>query len=66
MHVVRPGETLSGIAKRYGMSTAALMTANGLRKALIFPGQSLVVRSAKRRPAQKRVVATNARSAGRS
>ena len=44
-HVVRSGETLSGIAKRYHTTTAALMRANGLRRAMIFPGQSLVVTS---------------------
>jgi membrane-bound lytic murein transglycosylase D len=43
MHVVKSGETLSGIAKRYHTSTAALMKQNGLRRALIFSGQSLVV-----------------------
>ena len=44
-HSVRSGETLSGIAKRYHTTTAALMRANGLRRAMIFPGQSLVVSS---------------------
>jgi len=43
-HVVKSGETLSGIAKRYHTTTAALMRANGLRRALILPGQSLIVR----------------------
>jgi membrane-bound lytic murein transglycosylase D len=42
-HVVKSGETLGSIAKRYHTTTAQLMSANGLRKALIFPGQSLVV-----------------------
>jgi len=46
MHVVKSGETLSGIAKKYHTTTAALMRANGLRRALIFPGQSLVVHGA--------------------
>ncbi|HEV8218367.1 MAG TPA: transglycosylase SLT domain-containing protein [Gemmatimonadaceae bacterium] len=44
LHVVRSGETLGGIAKKYNTTTAALMRANGLRRALIFPGQSLVIR----------------------
>ena len=44
MHVVKSGETLGGIAKKYHTTTAALMKANRLRKPLIFPGQSLVVR----------------------
>jgi membrane-bound lytic murein transglycosylase D len=43
MHVVKHGETLSGIAKKYGTSSDALMKMNGLKRALIFPGQSLVV-----------------------
>jgi membrane-bound lytic murein transglycosylase D len=43
VHVVKSGETLSGIAKKYKTTTAVLMKRNGLRKPLIFPGQSLVV-----------------------
>ncbi|MDB4874403.1 MAG: hypothetical protein JWM41_849 [Gemmatimonadetes bacterium] len=42
-HVVKAGETLSGIAKKYKTSTAVLMKANGLRRAKILPGQSLIV-----------------------
>lgn len=42
-HIVKRGETLSGIAKRYHTSVSVLMKRNGLRRALIFPGQSLVV-----------------------
>lgn len=42
-HIVRSGETLSGIAKHYHTTVAALMHANGLRRAMIFPGQSLAV-----------------------
>jgi membrane-bound lytic murein transglycosylase D len=42
-HRVKSGETLSGIAKRYGTTTAALMRANGLKRPLIFAGQSLVI-----------------------
>lgn len=56
-HVVKSGETLGGIAKRYHTTTAALMKANGLRRALILPGQSLVVRSA---PAPSRSKASSA------
>jgi membrane-bound lytic murein transglycosylase D len=32
-HLVRRGETLSGLARRYGVSVAALMAANGLESA---------------------------------
>ena len=46
MHVVKAGETLGSIAKKYHTSTAALMRSNGLRRPLIFPGQSLVVHTA--------------------
>jgi membrane-bound lytic murein transglycosylase D len=46
MHVVKSGETLGSIAKKYHTSTAALMRANGLRRPLILPGQSLVVHTA--------------------
>jgi murein DD-endopeptidase MepM/ murein hydrolase activator NlpD len=42
-HVVRRGETLSGIAKRYGTSAKTLTKLNGLKSAKIIPGQSLVV-----------------------
>ena len=44
MYVVKSGETLGGIAKKYRTTTNALMKANGLKKPLIFPGQSLVVK----------------------
>ena len=40
MHVVRSGETLGGIALKYHTTTATLMRSNGLRRPLIFPGQS--------------------------
>ena len=43
-HVVRRGENLSVIAKRYRTSAAALMRLNRLKKPLIFPGQELRVR----------------------
>jgi membrane-bound lytic murein transglycosylase D len=46
MHVVKAGETLGSIARKYHTSTAALMRSNGLRRPLIFPGQSLVVHTA--------------------
>lgn len=43
LHVVRSGETLGSIAKKYHTTTAALMKANGLHRAILFPGQSIVV-----------------------
>jgi membrane-bound lytic murein transglycosylase D len=43
VHIVKSGETVSGIAKKYHTTTDALMKRNGLKKPLIFPGQSLIV-----------------------
>jgi membrane-bound lytic murein transglycosylase D len=42
-HVVRKGENLGAIAKRYHTTTAALMKTNRLKRPLIFPGQTLLV-----------------------
>jgi membrane-bound lytic murein transglycosylase D len=49
IHVVRRGEYLGGIAKRYGTSVGAIMRLNGMRKSVIFPGQALVVKGSPRR-----------------
>jgi membrane-bound lytic murein transglycosylase D len=67
MHVVKSGETLGGIAKRYGTTTKSLLTLNGLKKPLIFPGQSLVVKGTARKPAatKKASVATKKSSAAK-
>ncbi|MGQ0715511.1 MAG: transglycosylase SLT domain-containing protein [Gemmatimonadaceae bacterium] len=43
-HVVRRGENLSVIAKRYKTSVKTLMRLNGMRKSVIYPGQVIVVR----------------------
>lgn len=43
-HSVAAGETLFGIAQKYGTSTSTLFALNGLgRDAIIYPGQSIVV-----------------------
>ncbi|KRC89873.1 hypothetical protein ASE25_10100 [Terrabacter sp. Root85] len=48
IHVVRAGETMSGIAKRYGVSLTKLLAANRLPNAgLIFVGQRISVPGAK-------------------
>jgi LysM repeat protein len=44
VHLVEPGDTLSGIAARYGVDADALATANDLTlDTLIFPGDALIV-----------------------
>jgi len=43
IHTVRRGENLSVIASRYGSSVGAIKQANGLRRSMIHPGQSLIV-----------------------
>jgi membrane-bound lytic murein transglycosylase D len=43
VHAVKKGETLGGIAKKYGTSSERIMKLNGLKKPKIFPGQSLIV-----------------------
>lgn len=51
-HTVSSGQTLSGIAARYGVSTAQLMKANGLTNAdakKIRPGQKLTIPSKSKR-----------------
>ncbi|NUP71382.1 MAG: LysM peptidoglycan-binding domain-containing protein, partial [Gemmatimonadaceae bacterium] len=45
VHTVRRGETVRSIAKKYDTTPERIMKLNGMRKAVIFPGQSLVVSS---------------------
>lgn len=47
-HRVRSGDTLGGIADRYGVSVASLKTANKLNGTIIHPGQDLLVTAAPR------------------
>lgn len=42
VHVVEPGDTVSSIAQRFGLSTASVLALNGLSwRSAIFPGQVL-------------------------
>ena len=73
IHIVKRGETLGHIARRHKTTVAALMRTNGLRKATIFPGQSLVVRGGSAPRKAKAPVrragsskATTSRSTGKS
>jgi membrane-bound lytic murein transglycosylase D len=54
-HVVKRGETLGSIAKKFGTSRETLMRLNGMKKPVIFAGQSLVVKGGpkKKAPAKK-------------
>ena len=45
-HRVRRGDTLGGIADKYGISVAALKTANKIRGTTIHPGQELLIAAA--------------------
>lgn len=56
-HVVRQGENLSVIAKRYRTTPAAIMRLNRLKKPLIFPGQELLVNGSAA-PVQKKKATT--------
>ncbi len=43
-HIVKFGETLTSIAKKYGTTVEALVASNGIKnKNLIFPGQVLQI-----------------------
>jgi membrane-bound lytic murein transglycosylase D len=45
VHTVKHGETVRLIARRYDTTPERIMKLNGLRKPMIFPGQSLIVSS---------------------
>jgi len=63
VHRVRSGETLSGIASRYGTSVAVLMDLNRLRSAnRIWPGQQLQVPDG--RPGASRTASSQALAPG--
>ena len=47
VYVVEPGDTVSSVAQRFGLSTAAVLALNGLSwRSTIFPGQSLSLTTA--------------------
>jgi membrane-bound lytic murein transglycosylase D len=61
-HVVRRGENLSVIAKRYGTTTAAIMRLNRLKKPMIFPGQELAIRATVAPKAKAKASGANGKS----
>jgi LysM repeat protein len=42
-HVVKRGESLGIIARKYHTTVKSIMALNGMKRSIIFPGQSLVV-----------------------
>ena len=61
IYVVKPGDALSKIAKKYGVTTSSLMEANGIKDAnRIRINQKLVIPSAAEAPAPKKPAAKKA------
>ena len=68
-HVVRRGESLGLIAKHYHTTVKSIMALNGMKRSIIFPGQSLVVsgraaRSSGKRGSHKPAKASTGRKKG--
>ena len=61
-HVVRKGESLGLIAKHYHTTVKSIMALNGMKRSIIFPGQSLVVSGRARHSGAK----NNARASGKA
>ena len=62
VHVVRRGESLAGIAKKYGISATRLKSLNGIKSNRVIMGQTLRVRSSSRLAATS--VRTGAKAGG--
>jgi len=63
-HVVKHGESLGLIAKKYHTTVKSIMALNGMKRSIIFPGQSLVVAGRPRhRSSRSKVHVTQAGSA---
>lgn len=59
-YVVKSGDTVSGIAARYGVTTASLLALNGLTaKSIIYPGQRLRISGATPTSAPKASTSTS-------
>lgn len=63
IHTVQPGETLSSIAARYGVSLSAIMQANGISNAnVIYVGQRLTIPAGGSGTDQSRAATNGSRS----
>lgn len=63
VHVVRRGETLGGIARRYGLTTARLQAMNGMRGTKLIAGQTIRVRGSTAASRRSGAKATGGKSA---
>ncbi|MBK8248658.1 MAG: transglycosylase SLT domain-containing protein [Gemmatimonadetes bacterium] len=63
VHVVRRGESLGLIARRYRTTVAGLQRANGLKRTVVYPGQTIIIRTAgsRARPVAQRGVSAQAK-----
>ena len=50
VHVVKRGDNLGGIARRYKTTIATLVRLNALKKRIVYPGQSIIVRGSRAAP----------------
>ncbi|MDQ3699263.1 MAG: LysM peptidoglycan-binding domain-containing protein [Gemmatimonadota bacterium] len=62
-HVVRRGESLGSIAKKYRTTVATLKRLNRLKKTVIYPGQVIVVRAGTSSATRARPAAANGTTA---
>jgi membrane-bound lytic murein transglycosylase D len=66
LHTVRKGETVGAIARKYAITPERIMRLNGLKKPMIFPGQSLIVSGAGKAKNSSAVKKSGARSTARA
>jgi len=64
VHIVRSGETLGGIARRYRTSVSNIQAWNSLRGTMIYPGQRLTVYANPGKVRQTTAASTNAGRGG--
>ena len=54
LHTVKKGETVGGIARQFATTSGQIMRLNGLKKPMIFPGQTLIVSGTSKSKAKAR------------